>query len=74
MHTGDFNFNFFYAEYVDAPYIANWIYEHRGLDLNLKGIWIADPTLTYGVIQQDLPALRFIQVKCAPLYRNEAKL
>ena len=46
----------------DVPYIANWIYEHPGLDLNLKGIWIADPTLTYGVLQQDLPALRFVQV------------
>lgn len=32
------------------------------LELHLKGIWIADPTLTYGVIQQDVPALRFIQV------------
>lgn len=32
---------------TDVPYIANWIYEHPGLDLNLKGIWIADPSLTY---------------------------
>lgn len=46
----------------DVPYIANWIYEHPGLDLSLKGIWIADPTLTYGVLQQDVPALRFVQV------------
>ncbi|KAF8918048.1 alpha/beta-hydrolase [Mucidula mucida] len=42
-----------------VPYIANWIYEHPGLDLNLKGIWIADPSLTYGVVQQEIPALRF---------------
>ncbi|KAI0072849.1 alpha/beta-hydrolase [Panus rudis PR-1116 ss-1] len=44
-----------------VPYIANWIYEHPGLDLNLKGIWIADPTLTWGLISQDIPALRFAQ-------------
>ncbi|KAJ7287292.1 alpha/beta-hydrolase [Mycena rebaudengoi] len=42
-----------------VPYIANWIYEHPGLDLNLKGIWIADPSLSYGVVQQEIPALRF---------------
>ncbi|GLB37384.1 putative peptidase S10 family protein [Lyophyllum shimeji] len=44
-----------------VPYIANWIYEHPGLDLNLKGIWIADPSLSYGVVQQEIPALRFAQ-------------
>ncbi|KDQ27644.1 hypothetical protein PLEOSDRAFT_1104326 [Pleurotus ostreatus PC15] len=42
-----------------VPYIANWIFEHPGLDLNLKGIWIADPSLTWGVVQQEIPALRF---------------
>jgi len=42
-----------------VPYIANWFYEHPGLDLNLKGIWIADPSLSYGVVQQEIPALRF---------------
>lgn len=46
----------------DVPYIANWIYEHPGLDLALKGIWIADPSLTYGAVQQEIPALRFAQV------------
>lgn len=51
---------------IDVPYIANWIYEHPGeLDLDLKGIWIADPTLSYGFIQQDIPALRFAQVHTA---------
>ncbi|KAG6920015.1 hypothetical protein DXG01_010083 [Tephrocybe rancida] len=44
-----------------VPYIANWIYEHPGLDLSLKGIWIADPSLSYDVVQQDIPALRFAQ-------------
>ncbi|PPQ62919.1 hypothetical protein CVT24_006159 [Panaeolus cyanescens] len=44
-----------------VPYIANWIYEHPGLELALKGIWIADPSLTYGAVQQEIPALRFAQ-------------
>lgn len=45
------------------PYIANWIYEHpAGLDLSLKGIWIADPSLSYNLVQQEIPALRFAQV------------
>ncbi|KAK7045654.1 hypothetical protein VNI00_007487 [Paramarasmius palmivorus] len=44
-----------------VPYIANWIYEHPGLELDLKGIWIADPSLSYGVVQQEIPALRFAQ-------------
>lgn len=47
----------------DVPYIANWIYEHPGLDLQLKGIWIADPSLSYNVVQQEIPALRFAQVR-----------
>ncbi|GJJ06140.1 hypothetical protein Clacol_000329 [Clathrus columnatus] len=45
-----------------VPYIANWIYEHPGLELNLKGIFIADPSLSYDVVQQEIPALRFVQV------------
>ncbi|EIN06453.1 alpha/beta-hydrolase [Punctularia strigosozonata HHB-11173 SS5] len=45
-----------------VPYIANWIYEHPStVDLKLKGIWIADPSLTYGVVQEQIPALRFAQ-------------
>lgn len=48
--------------FLDVPYIANWIFEHPGLDLNLKGIWIADPSLTWGVVQQEIPALRFARV------------
>lgn len=51
---------------LDVPYIANWIYEHPGLDLNLKGIWIADPSLSYDVVQQEIPALRFAQVGLSP--------
>lgn len=49
------------------PYIANWIYEHPGLEVALKGIWIADPSLSYGVVQQEIPALRFAQVRASLL-------
>nr|GAT57790.1 carboxypeptidase Cpds [Mycena chlorophos] len=46
----------------DVPRIANFIYENPDLlDLSLKGIYIADPSLTYGVVQEDIPALRFVQ-------------
>lgn len=48
---------------LDVPYIANWIYEHPGLELDLKGIWIADPSLSSGTIQREIPALRFAQVR-----------
>lgn len=52
---------------LDVPYIANFIYEHPGeLDLNLRGISIADPSLSYDFVQEDIPALRFAQVKCHP--------
>ncbi|TFY66307.1 hypothetical protein EVG20_g4784 [Dentipellis fragilis] len=45
-----------------VPYIANWIYEHASeLDLKLKGIWIADPSLSYDAVQEQIPALRFVQ-------------
>lgn len=46
----------------DVPYIANYIYENPGLDLNLKGISIADPSLSWGLVQEQIPALRFVQV------------
>ncbi|OSD05763.1 alpha/beta-hydrolase [Trametes coccinea BRFM310] len=45
-----------------VPYIANYLYEHPGIvDLQLHGIWIADPSLTWGLVQQEIPALRFAQ-------------
>ena len=47
---------------LDVPYIANYLYEHPNRDLHLKGIWIADPSLTWGLVQQEIPALRFAQV------------
>ncbi|KAI0317696.1 alpha/beta-hydrolase [Amylostereum chailletii] len=44
-----------------VPYIANYIYENTGsLDLNLKGIWVSDPVLTYDVVQEEIPAVDFV--------------
>ncbi|KAL0948943.1 hypothetical protein HGRIS_009048 [Hohenbuehelia grisea] len=44
-----------------VPYIANYIYTHPGtLDLNLKGIWIADPSLSWDVVQEQIPAVNFV--------------
>lgn len=44
-----------------VPYIANYIYEHPGvLDLNLQGIWIADPSLSWDVVQEQIPAVDFV--------------
>jgi len=47
---------------LDVPYIANYIYEHPALGFNLKGIWIADPLITHLFVQEQIPALRFVQV------------
>ncbi|KAM5537769.1 hypothetical protein V8D89_008537 [Ganoderma adspersum] len=49
-----------YAGYF-VPYIANYLYENPNPDLNLKGIWMADPSLSWGLIQEAIPALRFVQ-------------
>ncbi|KAF9050779.1 alpha/beta-hydrolase [Hymenopellis radicata] len=44
-----------------VPYIANYIYEHPDeLELNLKGIWIADPVLGWDVVQEQIPAVDFV--------------
>ncbi|KAI0030014.1 alpha/beta-hydrolase [Vararia minispora EC-137] len=52
----------FFVTGENVPYIANYIYEHPdALELDLKGIWVADPVLSYFSIQQDIPALRFAQ-------------
>lgn len=46
---------------VYVPYIANYIYEHPGvLDLELQGIWIADPSLSWDVVQLQIPAVDFV--------------
>ncbi|KIY47693.1 alpha/beta-hydrolase [Fistulina hepatica ATCC 64428] len=45
-----------------VPYIANYIYENPDeLDLNLKGIWIADPVIGYDVVQDQVPAPYFVK-------------
>ncbi|KAJ7039116.1 alpha/beta-hydrolase [Mycena alexandri] len=54
--------NDFWVTGENVPYIANFLYENPGLDLNLKGIWIADPSLSYNVVQQEIPALRFARL------------
>ncbi|KAF4574381.1 hypothetical protein EYR36_005715 [Pleurotus pulmonarius] len=44
-----------------VPYIANHIYTHPGeIDLDLKGIWIADPSLSWDVVQEQIPAVNFV--------------
>ncbi|KZT23191.1 alpha/beta-hydrolase [Neolentinus lepideus HHB14362 ss-1] len=49
-----------YAGYY-VPYIANYIYNHPGdLDLSLKGIWISDPSLSYDIVQEEIPAVDFV--------------
>ncbi|KAF8646719.1 hypothetical protein AX16_007093 [Volvariella volvacea WC 439] len=44
-----------------VPYIADFIYNNpNALDLNLQGIWIADPSLSWDVVQEQIPALDFV--------------
>ncbi|KAG6890070.1 hypothetical protein C0992_003168 [Termitomyces sp. T32_za158] len=44
-----------------VPYIANHIYENPdALELSLLGIWIADPSLSYDVVQEQIPAVGFV--------------
>lgn len=43
------------------PYIANYIYDNpTKLALDLKGIWIADPSLSSDVVQEQIPAMPFV--------------
>ncbi|CAE6486959.1 unnamed protein product [Rhizoctonia solani] len=45
-----------------VPYIANYLYEHpKAVDLNLKGVWITDPSVSYDLVTQYIPALSFAQ-------------
>ena len=47
----------------DVPYIANHIYQNPDeLDLNLKGMWLSDPTISWDLIQHDIPVLGFVNV------------
>ncbi|KAF8164723.1 alpha/beta-hydrolase [Crassisporium funariophilum] len=44
-----------------VPYIANYLYEHPGVvDLNLQGMWISDPSLSWDVVQENIPAVNFV--------------
>ncbi|KAG2053778.1 alpha/beta-hydrolase [Suillus hirtellus] len=41
--------------------IANYIYENpTQLDLSLQGIWISDPSISWDVVQEEIPAVDFI--------------
>ncbi|KAI0922172.1 hypothetical protein AcW2_006944 [Taiwanofungus camphoratus] len=43
------------------PYIANYIYDNPDLlDLNLKGFWISDPSISWDVVQEEIPAVSFV--------------
>nr|VWO97797.1 Uncharacterized protein [Ganoderma boninense] len=44
-----------------VPYIANYLYENPSPDLQLKGIWMADPSLTWDLVHQSIPSLGFVQ-------------
>lgn len=44
-----------------VPYIANYIYENPTLlDLSLQGMWISDPSLSWDVVQEQIPAVDFV--------------
>jgi carboxypeptidase D len=43
------------------PYIANYIYTHPGaLDLDLQGMWISDPVLSWNVVQAEVTTVDFV--------------
>ncbi|QRV94665.1 Serine carboxypeptidase [Ceratobasidium sp. AG-Ba] len=45
-----------------VPYIANYLYTHpKAVDLNLKGIWITDPSVSYDLVTQEIPTLTFAE-------------
>lgn len=47
-----------------VPYIANYIYEHPGVvPLNMTGTWVTDPSLSWDLVQEYIPALPFAQVR-----------
>ncbi|KAG1897584.1 Alpha/Beta hydrolase protein [Suillus fuscotomentosus] len=44
-----------------VPYLANYIYENPTLlDLSLQGMWISDPSLSWDVVQEQIPAVDFV--------------
>ncbi|KDR71030.1 hypothetical protein GALMADRAFT_801430 [Galerina marginata CBS 339.88] len=43
------------------PYIANYIHTHSSsLALNLQGMWISDPSISWNVVQEEIPAVSFV--------------
>ncbi|KAJ1302190.1 hypothetical protein OPQ81_001016 [Rhizoctonia solani] len=45
-----------------VPYIANYLYENpKAVDLNLKGVWITDPSVSYDLVTEYIPALNFAE-------------
>ncbi|KAF8335498.1 alpha/beta-hydrolase [Cantharellus anzutake] len=48
-----------YAGYY-VPYIANYLYEHPGLvPLKTKGIWLTDPSVSWDIVTEYIPAYNF---------------
>ncbi|KAF8121422.1 Alpha/Beta hydrolase protein [Boletus edulis] len=46
---------------VKVSHIANYIYENPTLlDLSLQGMWISDPSLSWDVVQEEIPAVDFV--------------
>lgn len=44
-----------------VPYIANFIFDHSDmLDLDLQGFWISDPSISWDVVQEQIPAVSFV--------------
>lgn len=47
-----------------VPYIANYIYEHPSVvPLKLKGVWITDPSVSWDLVTEYIPALPFAKVR-----------
>ncbi|KAL5512219.1 hypothetical protein ACEPAG_3504 [Sanghuangporus baumii] len=45
-----------------VPYIANFIFNNPDmLDLDLKGFWISDPSISFDIVQEQIPAVSFVQ-------------
>ncbi|KAI0729999.1 Alpha/Beta hydrolase protein [Fomitopsis betulina] len=44
-----------------VPYIANYIYDNPdSVPLPLKGFWISDPSVSWDVVQEEIPAVAFV--------------
>lgn len=51
-----------------ASDIANYLYENpHQVALNMKGIWLADPTISWDLVQEYIPAYAFVQVRSRTL-------